>query len=442
MAKLIPSGVVQLPDFAELQYKLNRQKAADELAVAKDLAQYKQREGIIAPGAMPLVQSEFDNWQKAAEKYAADPSASNFTDLNKSYDQYARAHGTAKYLFDVVKERDAKFYSDPTKWGVSVDQYASDSDSLVRNRYNSFDELMTAASSISELTPRKTVDFTTAEEWVSTLVPAWDKSYKNLDTDRNGYVTEDQRDEWFDQAWNGQINLNEDTRKNIILGEVQRQARFGVDKDGLPVQLTQEQINSVLSNPDLSAKYLNDAYSRGRALFNPSASLRYVDPYKVGQDELNRRIEILKMRSSGGEDFPRMTIRQGAPNNPIPVKYKSGTGRQGEFTAQAVVEIPTGSSPTYIDPQTGGEFKIRKIMYDLEGSPYFLRQSDKDGVLGAENIFDVQPVNQEVLGAFSKNDRKFLNQVMGGANFVPNEQNVVSSRGASSAEELRQKYNY
>lgn len=81
-------------------------------------------------------------------------------------------------------------------------------------------------------------------------------------------------------------------------------------------------------------------------------------------------------------------------------------------------------------------------MYDLEGSPYFLRQSDKDGVLGADNVFDVQPVNQEVLGAFSKNDRKFLNQVMGGANFVPNEQNVVSSQGASSAEELRQKYNY
>jgi hypothetical protein len=73
MAKLIPSGVINLPNFAELQYKLDRQKQADEMAVARDLAQYKRQTGIIAPGAMPLVQQKFDDWQNDAKKYAADP---------------------------------------------------------------------------------------------------------------------------------------------------------------------------------------------------------------------------------------------------------------------------------------------------------------------------------------------------------------------------------
>lgn len=55
MAKVVPSGVIQLPDFAQLEYNLNRQKRADELEAAKTLSQFKQREGIIAPGAMPVV---------------------------------------------------------------------------------------------------------------------------------------------------------------------------------------------------------------------------------------------------------------------------------------------------------------------------------------------------------------------------------------------------
>jgi hypothetical protein len=73
MAKLIPSGVVNLPNFAELQYNLNRQRQADELAVAKDVAQFKQREGIIAPGAMPLVQAEFDAWQEDSKEICCRP---------------------------------------------------------------------------------------------------------------------------------------------------------------------------------------------------------------------------------------------------------------------------------------------------------------------------------------------------------------------------------
>jgi hypothetical protein len=130
-----------------------------------------------------------------------------------------------------------------------------------------------------------------------------------------------------------------------------------------------------------------------------------------------------------GAGFPRMQIRQASPNTTIPVKYvpaakvnevgkvePGGSKRQSEFAAQSVIDIPSGSSPTYLDPASGSEYKIRKVMYDLEGTPYFLRSFEQTDMLGGKkDVFDVQPVTDEVFGSFSKADREFLTYVMGNA---------------------------
>ena len=380
MAKLIPSGVVNLPNFAELQYNLNRQRQADELAVAKDVAQFKQREGIIAPGAMPLVQAEFDDWQNKAKKYAADPSAANYTALSGAYDKYSKAHGTAKFLFDTVKERDAKYYSDPTKWGISADQYASDSDGLIRNRYNSFEELMTAASNISELSPRKNINFSMAEQWVSsTLSPAWEKVYASLDLKGTGRVTEEQKKEWFNQAYTGQVEANEDSRKEAILGEVQRQGRFGLNRDGSPINLTQEQINEVLSSPELSAKYLLDHRNRAEALFNQGAALEYVTPYASRKDARDYNLQIAKLYGdrdkdtfTGTTEIYLTSANQGMVALPAPVKigdrqiYQYGTDAAGNkylFTSQ---KNELGQEVQSIVKATDEEFRTTEALLNKE----------------------------------------------------------------------------
>ena len=388
MAKLIPSGVVNLPNFAELQYNLNRQRQADELAVAKDVAQFKQREGIIAPGAMPLVQSEFDNWQELAKKYAADPSAANYTALSGAYDKYSKAHGTAKFLFDTVKERDAKYYSDPTKWSIAADQYSSDSDGLIRNRYNSFEELMTAASNVSELSPRKDVNFSTAEQWVSSrLSPSWDKVYASLDTKGTGRVSEQQKDDWFEQAWIGQVESNEDSRKEAILGEVQRQAKFGLNRDGSPINLTQEQINFVLSDPEQSAKYLSDYKRRSKALFDQGAALEYVTSYTSRKDARDYNLQVSKFYGDRDKEFtgsPRIYVtgsNQGMVALPAPIKiggkqiYQYGIDLAGNkylFTSQ---KNELGQEVPSIVKATDEEFKSAEALIDKEfkDSGFFAR---------------------------------------------------------------------
>jgi hypothetical protein len=420
MAKLIPSGVVNLPNFAELQYNLNRQRQADELAVAKDVAQFKQREGIIAPGAMPLVQSEFDNWQELAKKYAADPSAANYTALSGAYDKYSKAHGTAKFLFDTVKERDAKYYSDPTKWGISSDQYSADSDGLIRNRYNSFEELMTAASNVSELSPRKDVNFSTAEQWVSSrLTPSWEKVYPSLDINGTGRVTKQQRDEWFEQAFTGQVESNEDSRKEAILGEVQRQGRFGLNKDGSPINLTQEQINEVFSSPELSAKYFLDYKNRSKAIFDQDAALEYVTPYASRKDVRDYNLQIAKLYGDRDKEFTG-----------VPQIYLTPE-------KQAMVALPA--------PIKIGDRQIYQFGVDAAGNKYLYTSQKNE--LGQEVQSVVKATDQEFKSAESIINKEFKNPSFFSSNlelttktFFPKDTEVVSEMAKetpmSSAREL------
>lgn len=278
MAEIIPSGVLQLPNFAELQYNLDRQKQADDMAVARDLAQFKRQAGQIAPGAMPLVQSQFDNWQEAAKKYAADPSATSFTELSNAYDNYSQAHGYAKFLFDTIKERDAMYYSDPTKWNVKVDDYIDESSGVLNNQYATIDELVSAASNIPSLSPAKKYEFGSAKDWAERQIKNWDKVYEDLDIKGTGKVTAEQRDKWLNDVFQHQIASDETAFRNAVLSEA---AFAGVFGDG---PITKEDINRVMSNPELVQRFSNSFYERAKAEFDAATPLGYKTQYDIRQD--------------------------------------------------------------------------------------------------------------------------------------------------------------
>jgi hypothetical protein len=294
MAEIIPSGVIQLPNFAELQYKLDKQKQADDMAVARDLAQYKRQAGQIAPGAMPLVQSQFDAWQNAAKKYAADQSPASFAELNSAYDNYAQAHGYAKFLFDTVKERDAMYYKDPTKWNVKVDEYVTDSGNILNNQYSSLDELVTATSNIPSLSPAKKYDFGSAEEWSKGTLNSWENVYKDLDTKGVGKISPEQRDAWFKNVFDHQIAKDDASRMNAILSEAKRRGTFG---DG---PITNDDINRVMADEELSNELLDSFYSRAKSNFDPSAGLTVVGQYQVNEDQARAARERAKASEDNG----------------------------------------------------------------------------------------------------------------------------------------------
>lgn len=292
MAKIIPSGVIQLPNLAELQYKLDKQRQAEDMAVARDLAQYKRQAGQIAPGALPLVQSQFDAWQAAAKKYAADQSPASFAELNSAYDNYAQAHGYAKFLYDTVKERDAQYYSDPTKWNIKVDEYVTDSGNILNNQYSSLDELVSATSNIPSLSPAKKYDFGSAEEWAKGTLNSWENVYKDLDTKGVGKISPEQRDAWFKNVFDHQVAKDDASRMNAILSEAKVRGIFGEGP------ITKDDINRVMADEELSTELLDSFYSRAKSNFDPSAGLTIVGQYQVNED----RARAARERAKASED--------------------------------------------------------------------------------------------------------------------------------------------
>jgi hypothetical protein len=383
MAKLIPSGVINLPNFAELQYKLDRQKQSDEMAVARDLAQYKRQSGVIAPGAMPLVQQSFDAWQNDAKKYAADPSASNFAKLNSAYENYSQAHGYGKFLYDTVKERDSKYYSDPTKWNIKVDDYNVDSQNILNNSFASLDELVTAASNIPSLSPAKKYDFgSSAEEWASGTLKGWNNIYKDLDTKGVGEVSPEQRDTWLKNTFDHQIAKDETARTNAILSEASRRGMFG---DG---PITNDDINRVKADEELSAELLGSFYSRAKSNFDPSAKLTIVGQYDINEDQARAARERAKASEDNGipKDYRNLSPIDSPPSigpgtvyriDNAPVRTDDGTKIvgfgvvNGKELVQVIGEedpfsiapqrpqwrVATASDKANLDKETGGAYR-------------------------------------------------------------------------------------
>jgi len=339
MAKLIPSGVVNLPNFAELQYNLNRQRQADELAIAKDVAQFKQRDGIIAPGAMPLVQSEFDNWQESAKKYAADPSAANYAALSGAYDRYSKAHGAGKFLFEAVKERDAKFYNEPTKWGISVDQYAQDSDNLIKTRYNSFDELLTAASGISDLRPATQLKPESPEAFAKEAVAAVDPM-DFLDT--RGVFNEQLARKRYKDIYNAKTAVEDRKRNNLIYTAANKGLIGTKTADGFKLDNLGE-IDLLFSSPNFDVEGMLQEYGgQGEEIYVSLLKRNADEAYKRGikREELGlerlRAYKDLREKENeyAGLEPLDVSIR------PVVRNIDNGTERFGEaFGRGKVIDI-------------------------------------------------------------------------------------------------------
>jgi hypothetical protein len=351
MAKLIPSGVVNLPNFAELQYNLNRQRQADELAIAKDVAQFKQRDGIIAPGAMPLVQAEFDAWQSAAENYAADPSASNFTALSGAYDRYSKAHGAGKFLFEAVKERDAKFYNEPTKWGISVDQYSQDSDNLIKTRYNSFDELLTAASGISDLRPATQLNPQSPEAFAKEAVAAVDPmDFLNPD----GTFNEQLARKRYKDIYSAKTAVEDRKRNNLIYTAANKGLIGTKTADGFKLDNLGE-IDLLFNSPNFDTEgMLQEFGGQGEEIYVSLLKRGADEAYKRGikSQELGMERQRLQKDLRGKENEYAGLEPLDVSIRPVIKNLETGTERFGESLGQGRV-IDIESAP--VKSSTGGD---------------------------------------------------------------------------------------
>jgi hypothetical protein len=295
MAKVVPSGVIQLPDFAQLDYSLKQQKKREDLETAKYISQFQQLGGNILDADRELVQDLYGNVEDAFDLVAGNPTdPSSILKLNKAYNEYSRAHGTAMAVADHWRNINSLYNQDPTKYNLTSSQFSDISNEIRLNKRNSSEELNSYYSNLTELPIMRKRSFGSAEEWINPNIAGWDKTRTSLDINGDGRITEDQRDEWFNSAWQTGVLANEDSKRNAILSEAKRQNPEFLERE----DLTNEEINSILANEDLNAKYLQDFRNRSKAIFDKNTSLDYVTPYQRSKDETTYALQLASARAS------------------------------------------------------------------------------------------------------------------------------------------------
>lgn len=439
MAKLIPSGVVNLPNFAELQYNLNERERQKQLQFDEWSSQFDKKAGTYLDGDKEAVQQAYSGVEAALKELARDPDSPELRrkvrEANASYNEVA---GSALFNADNYRQQWAAFNADPDKFAVSG-QAAVDLFNRERTTKRDANQIMSLASNPFTLQPKFKYDLMGPSQVGKEYEDLIRKNIYDY-TRKDGSVDTDKVRETVTNAVNARYIDPEQTKNAIIYSGVREGA---IGRNG---QLTSRADLDIINTDEfapqaerLAQKFKSDVVESVMQAIPKMA----VNPVDLNLQQQKINLEYAKLKAKDG-DFPRLQIRQGDIQRPIQVKYvpptrpnennqivhKTAKPIQSEFTAQAVIDIPSGSMPTYLDPATGEEFKINKIMYDLEGSPYFLRSfNQKDLMDQGKNVFDVVEVNQEILGSFSKADRQFLSSVLVPAqNSVPSPQQVNTSK--------------
>ena len=106
MAKLIPSGVVNLPNFAELQYNLNERERQKQLQFDEWSSQFDKKAGTYLDGDKEAVQTAYSGVESALKELARDPDNVDLRrkvrEANASYNEVA---GTAQFLADNYRQQ-------------------------------------------------------------------------------------------------------------------------------------------------------------------------------------------------------------------------------------------------------------------------------------------------------------------------------------------------
>jgi hypothetical protein len=345
MAKLIPSGVVNLPNFAELQYNLVNVKLMT--------CYCKRRSAMesLRPALCRLFKLSSMLGRKMQRRYAADPSAANYAALSGAYDRYSKAHGAGKFLFEAVKERDAKFYNEPTKWGISVDQYSQDSDNLIKTRYNSFDELLTAASGISDLRPATQLKPESPEAFAKEAVAAVDPM-DFLDT--RGVFNEDLARKRYKDIYSAKTAVEDRKRNNLIYTAANKGLIGTKTADGFKLDNLGE-VDLLFSSPNFDTEGMLQEYGdQGEEIYVSLLKRNADEAYKRGikQQELGMEYQRLRKDLRGKENEYAGLEPLNVSIRPVVKNLETGTERFGESLGQGRV-IDIESAP--VKSSTGGD---------------------------------------------------------------------------------------
>ena len=224
MAKVIPSGVLKLPNFAELDYNLKRQKTQDALKAEEFSSQFKEITGNYLAGDLEAVQSSYDAVEEARDRLATDPTnVTLIRALRTAHANHAKVAGTAQFLANNNRELKANFIANPDAYALSGTE-GFRLLNLDANTPRSAEQIILAGASPIEFNPAvaKMKNYNqVAEEAYKRFLRKEDDFY-----DANGDLLKDKARDWFKTYMSSNFK-NEKEANNALIYEGYQQGILG-----------------------------------------------------------------------------------------------------------------------------------------------------------------------------------------------------------------------
>ena len=422
MAKLIPSGVVNLPNFAELQYNLNERERQKQLQFDEWSSQFDKKAGTYLDGDKEAVQTAYSGVESALKELARDPDNVDLRrkvrEANASYNEVA---GTAQFLADNYRQQWSAYNTEPDKFGVSG-QEAIDLFNRERSTKRDANQIMSLASNPFTLNPKYKYDIENpaqvadkALEFIARDIKSFIKDDGTIDNDKVRSYAE----RYYDTRY-----IDPDQQKNAIVYEGVRQGVLG--RNGEITSRSDLDIIDTEAFKPRGAELQNmfrDYFLNAVIDFAPKVAVDAYTRAKDRQDLSLKRAQIDATKDKGKKN-PYAGLTPVKVDGEVPKNY-------GPFDLPTSGEMPGFMIPIYenkIATEGGDIVKFGRI----GGIPYIVQEvtveddeygKTKKEVSRRATDVDLNMLNQ-VTGGLSNEYLKLpdnIVNIMSGQTFVPSQ---------------------
>jgi hypothetical protein len=352
MAKLIPSGVVQLPNFAELQYKLNEDERRKQLEFDEFSSRFDKKAGTYLDGDREAVQQAYSEVENAMTALATDPDNVNLRrKLRESYAGYNQVAGTAQFLADNYRQQWSAYNTNPDQFSLGGES-AMDVFNRERTTKRDANQIMSMASNPFTLAPKYKYDMQSPTQIADEALNNFRKNINDyIKTD--GSIDQDKAREYIENYMSARY-VDPSQVKNAVIYEGVREGIVGRNGE-LTSRADLDIIDTEGFAPQrdrLAQKYSNDAVE---------AFMAAAPKMGVNRAELDLQRQKLAIERAKLSDKQRENKYFGI--DPAPYARKVGNK-----TIASGYMIPIDFAPV----QSGGG-KIVKFG-KLDGKPYVIEQ--------------------------------------------------------------------
>jgi len=312
MAKVVPSGVIQLPDFAQLDYNVKQQKRQEQLQFDEYLSQFGEMQGNYLAADLEAVQGAYDNVENIMDKLAANPDDISLRrDLRNAFGQYSQVAGTAQFLANNNREQRALYATNPDNFSLTSDEAMGLIDNDARVKRNT-EQIMSLASNPLALPMAYRYQLGSPTEVADEMF----KDFSRIDKDfikNDGSYDQDKITQWGNE-WLAARYIDPEQKRNAIAYSALRQGKIG--RNG---KLTGRQDLDRLDAPEFELfrdPLLGDYNNQTIGAFMAIVPQKGVSDYQINQDRL--RLAAQRNKAIADNKFFNLT---GGPTNFFDVTY-------------------------------------------------------------------------------------------------------------------------